>query len=153
MKEYGYEVKQIENLLNLDLNIIIKQSKEEGFLIGERLVYDYKNGTNTFNNFGEALFGVFNNNGEIVAIGGLNRDPFSNNPYIARVRRFYVINEYRRNGIGSLLLKNIINEEKKYYKILVLRTYTSQGDDFYTSYGFLKGNIYPSSTHYMELEN
>ena len=151
MKEY--EVKQIENLLILDLNIIIKQSKEEGFLIGERLVYDYKNGTNTFNNFGEALFGVFNNNGEIVAIGGLNRDPFSNKPYIARVRRFYVINEYRRNGIGSLLLKYIINEAKKYYKILVLRTNTSQGDNFYTSYGFLKGNIYPSSTHYMELEN
>ncbi|OIU71655.1 GNAT family N-acetyltransferase [Rossellomorea aquimaris] len=148
-----YEVKQIDNLLNLDLNIIIKQSKEEGFLIGERLVFDYKNGTNTFNNLGEALYGVFNINGEIVAIGGLNKDPFSTKPYIGRVRRFYVINEYRRNGIGSLLLKNIINEAKKYYKILVLRTNTSEGDNFYTSNGFLKVNIYPSSTHYMDLGN
>jgi GNAT superfamily N-acetyltransferase len=151
MKEY--EVKQIDNLFNLDLISVIKQSNEEGFRIGERLVYDYKNGTNTFNNFGEALFGVFNNNGEIVAIGGLNRDPFSNKPYIGRVRRFYVNKEYRRKGIGSLLLKNIINEAKKYYKILVLRTNTKQGDSFYTSYGFLKKNIYPSSTHYMELKN
>jgi len=151
MKEY--EVKKIDNLFNLDLNILIKQSKEEGFRIGERLVDDYKNGTNTFNNFGEALFCVFNNNGEIVAFGGLNRDPFSNKPYIGRVRRFYVNEEYRRKGIGSLLLKNIINEAKKYYRILVLRTNTKQGDSFYTSYGFTKKNIYPSSTHYMELEN
>ena len=151
MKEY--EVKQIDNLLNLDLNIIIKQSKEEGFLIGERLVLDYKNGTNTFKNIGEALFGAFNNNGEIIAIGGLNRDPFSDKPYIARVRRFYVINEYRRNGIGSLLLKNIINEAKKYHKIIVLRTNTPEGDHFYTSNGFIKVDSYPSSTHYMELKN
>ncbi|WP_420800282.1 GNAT family N-acetyltransferase [Neobacillus terrae] len=110
------------------------------------------NGTNTFNNFGEALYGVFNNNGEIVAIGGLNPDPFSNKPFIGRVRRFYVNKEYRRKGIGSLLLKSIINEAKKYYKILVLRTNTKQGDNFYTSYGFLKVDIYPSSTHYMELK-
>ena len=43
-----YEIKQLNNLLNFDLNMLIIQSKEEGFRFVERLVNDYKNGTNTF---------------------------------------------------------------------------------------------------------
>lgn len=148
-----YEVKQLNNLFNFDLNMLIMQSKEEGFRFVERLVNDYKNGTNTFTNLGEALFGVFNEKGEIVAIGGLNKDPFSNEPYIGRLRRFYVSKEYRRNGIGSLLLKWIINEAKNDFKILILHTDTQQADDFYISFGFSKENRYPNSTHYMELNN
>ncbi|MFT4412832.1 GNAT family N-acetyltransferase [Fredinandcohnia humi] len=147
-----YEVKQINNLFNLDLNTLIKQSKEEGFRFVERLVNDYKNGTNTFNNLGEALFGVFNEKGELVAIGGLNKDPYSNKQYIGRLRRFYVHKKFRRKGIGRLLLKSIINEAKKYYKILVLHTDTNQADNFYSSFGFTKIHLYPNSTHYIKLK-
>ncbi|WP_100407691.1 GNAT family N-acetyltransferase [Bacillus solitudinis] len=148
-----YEVRQINNLFNFNLNILVKQSKEEGFRFVERLVNDYKNGTNTFNNWGEAIFGVFNEKGEMVAIGGLNKDPYSNKQYIGRLRRFYVSKEYRRKGIGRLLLKRIIDEAKKYYKILVLHTDTKQADNFYTSFGFSKENLYQNTTHYVELEN
>jgi GNAT superfamily N-acetyltransferase len=146
-----YEVKQIQNLLHFDLNKLIKESKEEGFRFVERLANDYNNGSNTFNEMGEALFGVFNKKGEMIAIGGLNIDPFSNQPYIGRLRRFYVSKEYRRNGIGSLLLKKIINEAEKYFKILVLHTDTKPAEDFYASFGFSKENLYANSTHYMEL--
>ncbi len=116
------------------------------------MVKEYENGTNTFNDFGEFLFGVLNEKGEIVAIGGLNIDPFSNESYIGRLRRFYVSNQYRRTGVGSLLLKWIMNEGKEYYKVLVLHTDTEQAADFYTSFGFLNGSLYPNSTHYMELK-
>ncbi|WP_318841572.1 GNAT family N-acetyltransferase [Metabacillus halosaccharovorans] len=121
-----YKAKQINNLFSYDLNILIKQSKEEGFRFIERLVNDYKNGANTFNNSGEALFGVFNEKEELIAIGGLNKDTYSQKPYIGRLRRFYVTKEYRRNGIGSLLIKRIMNEAVKYYKILVLHTDTNK---------------------------
>ncbi|MBM7656550.1 GNAT family N-acetyltransferase [Neobacillus cucumis] len=136
-----YEVKHIDNLLNFDLDSLVKQSKEEGFRFLERLVNDFKNGSNTFNHFGEGLFGVFNEGGVLFAIGGLNKDPFSNDQYIGRLRRFYVSKEYRRNGIGSLLIKEIIEEAKRYYRILVLHTDTEQADKFYTSIGFLKKNF------------
>ncbi|MDY0393973.1 GNAT family N-acetyltransferase [Virgibacillus halophilus] len=70
---------------------------------------------------------------------------------MGRLRRFYVNREYRRNGIGSMLVKRIINEARKCYKILVLHTDTRQADNFYTSIGFSKGNLYPNSSHFMEL--
>ncbi|MCK0473243.1 GNAT family N-acetyltransferase [Halalkalibacter sp. APA_J-10(15)] len=146
-----HEVKKIYNLLDFDLDRLVKQSKQDGFRFVERLINDYENGSNTFNNFGEVLFGVFNEEDVLVAIGGLNKDPYSNEKFIGRLRRFYVSKEYRRNGVGSLLVKKMIDEAKRYYNILVLHTDTEQADKFYTSLGFLKENLYPNSSHYMEL--
>ena len=148
-----YEVRYINNLFDFDLDSIVNQSKEEGFRFIERLINDFKNGSNTFNHFGEGLFGVFNEEDVLVAIGGLNKDPFSNGQYIGRLRRFYVDKEYRRNGIGSILVRRIIDEAKKYYKILVLHTDTEQADKFYSTIGFTKRNHYPNSSYFMELKS
>lgn len=149
MKEF--EVKQIQNLFYADLTLLVEESKEEGFRFLERLVNDYKNGTNNFNKPGESLWGAFNKEGTLIAIGGLNIDPFSNEQKIGRLRRFYVSRDYRRSGLGRLLLKNIICEAKNYYKVLILHTDTKQADKFYTSLGFLKENRYIKSTHYLNL--
>lgn len=43
-----FEVRQINNLLDFDLTNLVKESKEDGFRFLERLVKDYKNGTNNF---------------------------------------------------------------------------------------------------------
>jgi GNAT superfamily N-acetyltransferase len=146
-----YEIRQITNLLDLELDDLVNQSKEEGFRFVERLINDYENGSNSFSDFGEALFGVFGEDGALVAIGGLNQDPFSNEQGIGRLRRFYVLKEYRRNGIGSLLVKRILEEAESYYKVLVLHTDTEQGDNFYTSIGFSKGVLFRNSSHYIGL--
>ncbi|WP_043932921.1 GNAT family N-acetyltransferase [Bacillus sp. EB01] len=146
-----YKVKRINNLMNVDFDHLATQSKEEGFRFIERLINDYKDGSNTFNRFGEGLFGVFNEEGVLVAIGGLNKDPFSNDQYIGRLRRFYVNKGYRRSGIGNLLVNRIIVEAKRYYKVLVLHTDTEQADKFYTSIGFSKGSFYPNSSHFIDL--
>ncbi|MFD1173287.1 GNAT family N-acetyltransferase [Oceanobacillus picturae] len=148
-----YDVKHINNLFIFNLDGLVQQSKEEGFHFVERLVNDYSNGSNTFKQSGEGLFGVCNEEGGLVAIGGLNRDPFSNEQYIGRLRRFYVSKEYRRNGIGRLLVQRIIDEATRYYKILVLHTDTEQADKFYTSIGFSKGDLYPNSSHFMEFNS
>lgn len=146
-----FKVEQIKNLSSVNLIYLVKESKNEGFLFLERLVNDYKDGTNKFNRYGEFLYGVFTIEGSIVAIGGLNIDPFSNMEQIGRLRRFYVSKDYRRKGIGELLLDTIISDAKKHYKTLVLHTDTEQADKFYTSYGFSKENRFPNSTHYLEL--
>jgi GNAT superfamily N-acetyltransferase len=36
----------------------------------------------------------------MIAIGGLNHEPYSDDKYTGRLRRFYVKKEYRRKGIG-----------------------------------------------------
>ncbi|QTC42897.1 GNAT family N-acetyltransferase [Bacillus sp. V3] len=152
MSEIGnYKLKPIASLLDFDLHSLIEQSKEDGFRFVERLVNDYKNGSNTFNREGEVLIGVFNEEGILVAIGGLNINPFSKDNNIGRLRRFYVSKEVRRNGIGSLLVNRIIEEAKRYYEIVVLHTDTEQGDRFYRAVGFSKGDLYPGSSHYLVL--
>jgi hypothetical protein len=59
-----FEVKQIIYLFCVDLTHLVKESKEEGFRFLERLVSDYKNGTNNFNKPGEFLYGMFNKEGD-----------------------------------------------------------------------------------------
>ncbi|MBG9545813.1 GNAT family N-acetyltransferase [Cytobacillus firmus] len=148
-----FKVMQLKSLFHIDLTHLVKESKAEGFRFLERLVNDYENGTNRFNNPGESLYGLFNKEGVLIAIGGLNIDPFSNDEKVGRLRRFYVSNDYRRNGLGRFLLSQIIYDAKNFYKVLVLHTDTEQGDKFYTSLGFSKENNYPNSTHYLSLFN
>lgn len=149
MKEF--QVQKIKNLLSIDFIPLLTESKNEGFRFLERLVTDYKNGTNNFSQPGESLYGVFNKEGLLVAIGGLNIDPFSNIGKIGRLRRFYVCKDYRRHGIGGLLLNTIIHDAKKYYKTLVLHTDTEQAENFYVSFGFIRGDRFTNSTHYLDL--
>ncbi|CAM4032230.1 GNAT family N-acetyltransferase [Mesobacillus thioparans] len=145
-----YEVRKFDNLLDIELDDLLAESKEEGFRFLERLINDYKNGSNTFSHAGEGLFCAFSEDGTLMAIGGLNQDTFSNEREVGRLRRFYVRQEYRRHGIGSLLVKRIMDEANNHYKVLVLHTDTEQGDLFYCSIGFSKGDRYPNSSHYID---
>ena len=55
--------------------------------------------------------------GKVNGIGGLNEDPYTENNKIGRVRRFYIAKEYRRKGVGRLLLLRILSDAKN---ILIL---------------------------------
>src|SRR4051812_9495841 len=115
-----FELKRLKDLLNIDLTNLIIESKKEGFLFLERLINDYKNGTNTFSKPGEFLYGVFNQEGSVIAIGGINKDPFSTNKQIGRLRRFYVSKDYRRKGIGRSLVTRILKDASEHYERIVL---------------------------------
>lgn len=145
------EIKRIENLLAIDLAHLVKESKEEGFRFLERLIDEYKDGTNSFNKPGEFLYGVYNTHGIVVAIGGLTINPFTEDQSIGRLRRFYVAADYRRKGVGALLLNEIISNAKRYYHVLVLHTDTVRADRFYTFSGFCKEGKFKNSTHYLYL--
>ena len=69
-----FELKKIKNLLDVNLMDLVTESKKEGFRFLERLINDYKNGTNNFSKSGEVLYGVFNKEGLLIAIGGINKD-------------------------------------------------------------------------------
>ena len=148
MKEYSFI--KIENLLDWDLNHLVEESREEGFRFLERLVNDYREVTNTFSRQGECLFGV-KDEGKLIAVGGLNRDPFSGDQHTGRLRRFYVSGDYRRAGIGRALVKRILKEAGVDFDIIVLNTDTEQADQFYRSLGFLKDNKFQNATHYIFL--
>lgn len=146
-----FELKRVKDLLNIDLTSLLTESQKEGFLFLERLINDYKNGTNTFSKSGEFLYGVFNQEGLIIAIGGINKDPFSTNERIGRLRRFYVSKDYRRIGVGRSLVTRILKDSSEHYEGIVLYTDTEHADKFYTSLGFIKDSNSLKSTHSLKL--
>ncbi|PEJ75825.1 GNAT family N-acetyltransferase [Bacillus wiedmannii] len=141
-------IQQIEDLMIYEYDYLIEESKEEGFNFLIRLISEYENKINIFNKTGECLYGIFQGE-KLIGIGGLNEDPYTENNKISRLRRFYIAKEYRRKGLGRLLLVRIISDAKKYFNIVVLNTDTVQGDKFYTSIGFVKGTKYVGASHYV----
>ncbi|PEK62861.1 GNAT family N-acetyltransferase [Bacillus wiedmannii] len=143
-------IQQIEDLMIYEHDYLVQESKEEGFNFLIKLISEYENKINIFNKTGECLYGIFQGE-KLIGIGGLNEDPYTENNKISRLRRFYIAKEYRRKGLGKLLLVRIISDAKKYFNIVVLNTDTVLGDKFYTSIGFVKGIKFVGASHYLNL--
>ncbi|WP_254871187.1 GNAT family N-acetyltransferase [Bacillus sp. Marseille-Q1617] len=84
-------------------------------------------------------------------MGGLNRDPYNRGESLGRLRRVYVLRDYRKKGIARLLCNELQEFAKKYYKGVILHTDTSEGDLFYRSLGYQKTDSYQKSSHYLIL--
>ncbi|BCC47418.1 acetyltransferase [Bacillus cereus] len=143
-------IQQIENLMKYEFKYLVQESKEEGFKFLKKLINEYENELNTFNKSGECLYGIFQGE-KLIGIGGLNADPYTENNKIGRLRRFYIAKDYRRIGLGKLLLNKLLSHTEKYFKVVVLHTDTKQGDVFYTANGFVKREVYKRSSHYKVL--
>ncbi|PQZ57973.1 GNAT family N-acetyltransferase [Bacillus sp. MYb209] len=138
-------------MLKYEMNHLVEESKEERFNFLIKLINEYESKRNTFSKTGECLYGIFR--GEtLIGIGGLNQDPYTKDKKIGRLRRFYIARDYRRKGLGRLLLGRILSDAKTYFTIVVLHTDTEQGDQFYTSSGFVKGTMYVGTSHYLNLD-
>ncbi|TBX56571.1 GNAT family N-acetyltransferase [Bacillus cereus] len=138
-------IQQIENLMKYEFKYLVQESKEEGFKFLKKLINEYENELNTFNKSGECLYGIFQGE-KLIGIGGLNADPYTENNKIGRLRRFYIAKDYRRIGLGKLLLNKLLSHAEKYFKVVVLHTDTKQGDVFYTANGFVKREVYKRSS-------
>ena len=132
-------IQQIENLMEYEFSHLVQESEEEGFNFLIRLINEYKNKINVFNKTGECLYGVFQGD-MLIGVGGLNEDPYTKDNKIGRLRRFYISRDYRRIGLGNLLLNQLLCHAEKYFEVIVLHTDTKQGDVFYTANGFVKGD-------------
>lgn len=146
-------IKVIDDLKNVDVSKLVEESEAEGYRFLRRLVSQYEDGTNTFNKAGEVLYGVWDHKGKLVAIGGLNRDPYSDKSGIGRLRRFYISEHARRQGIGTKLLKEILNYGKGHFHEIVVRTDSSVADAFYRANGFSGDLGMPDATHHITLNN
>lgn len=147
----GNKVERVDDLNLNDISQLIKESEAEGYRFLSRLVNDYQDGTNRFKKRGEALFSIRNVEGDVVAIGGVNQSPYSADKRVARLRRFYVLDEVRRQGVGSLLLKEIINHSRTAFNKITVRTESSKADAFYRANGFELDESTSETTHVMTL--
>lgn len=146
-------IKVIDDLKQVDVTKLVEESEAEGYRFLRRLVNQYEDGTNTFNKAGEVLYGVWDPAGELVAIGGLNRDPYSDKSGVGRLRRFYISEHARRQGIGTKLLQEILDYGKGHFNEIVVRTDSSIADAFYRANGFSGDLGLPEATHHIIMEN
>ena len=134
-----YKLSRLKICLNMRINHLVEESKEEGFNFLIKLINEYESKRNTFSKTGECLYGIFRED-TLIGIGGLNQDPYTKDNKIGRLRRFYIAKDYRRKGLGRLLLGRIYKLCEK--TILLLLSYIQIQNKvikFYTSSGFVKG--------------
>ncbi|WP_088892236.1 GNAT family N-acetyltransferase [Leptolyngbya ohadii] len=150
---------RILNLNTISIDDLIEESLLQEFQFVRRLAEEYKTGKNRFNRTGEALFVVLSQ-GETIAIGGLNQDPYftpsgllGEIERVGRLRHLYVRSDWRRKGIGRRLVERLIHEAKPHYQRLTLRTDSPEADKFYQKLGFRSTLEWECTTHYLELED
>jgi GNAT superfamily N-acetyltransferase len=128
------EIREVKVLIPEELSELLTESMEEGFRHVSRLINEYTNGINMFNNENEALFECRINN-RVIGICGLNQNPYVGEG-IGRVRRLYILKEFRRHGVGRKIIEAVITKAKKHFQKLELKTDNPSASKFYKTLGF-----------------
>ncbi|MFZ1755934.1 MAG: GNAT family N-acetyltransferase [Caldilineaceae bacterium] len=144
------QIEQLYHLPQPEMESLLAASRAEGYNFVDRLVDDFADGSNRFDQTGEALFGVYAE-GQLIAIGGLNRDPYLPDENAGRVRHVYVLSAHRRHGAGRLLIEAIIHAARPHFRLLTLRTFSPAAAIFYQALGFRTDPTIANATHHMRL--
>jgi len=126
------------------------EAVQEGYLFIERLWKEWENGENRFTAPGERLLGGLDQ-AELVAVGGLNQDPFERRSGIGRVRRVYVRPAWRNRGIGQLLVRTLVENARTSFTALHLRTDNPAAARLYEQIGFSRC-LAPNATHVLNFD-
>ncbi|MFJ3522762.1 GNAT family N-acetyltransferase [Pseudomonas sp. NPDC090203] len=105
-----------------------KEAVAEGFRFITRLNSEWHSGSNRFDAPGECLMAVYLNR-QLVGIGGLSVDPFTQAP-TGRLRRVYVTPASRRQQVGRKLVGVLLSHAALHFETVGLHTDTAQGTAF-----------------------
>ncbi len=130
-------IERIDCLAIDRLNLLVLEASATGFHALSRLLDEWQSGRNRFDQPGEAIF-IANDNGKIVGVCGLNRDPYLGDPTVGRVRHLYVALDHRRNGIGTRLVRAVMGVAMGSFTRVRVRTDSPDADVFYRSLGFMR---------------
>ena len=107
----------------------------EGYGFVDKLVAEWRSGINRFDRPGEIFLGAFQSD-DPVAVGGLNRDPYAKQDGVARLRHVYVARAFRHCGVGTALVRRLLDEATGRFQSVRLRTATPESAGFYVRLGF-----------------
>ena len=130
--------------------VLLAESEQAGLRFLRRLADEWASGVNRFDRPGEALFGARIGR-ELVAVGGLNVDPYAAMPRVGRVRHLYVLSPWRRMGIGGRLVTEIVEAARGRFEHLHLRTESAEAARLYERLGFVRRADVPYCSHVREL--
>lgn len=132
------------------IEALAEESAREGFRFVRRLLDEHASGQARFDGAGEVLLGVFDGD-ELVALGGVTRDPYGGDATVGRVRHIYVRPSHRRRGVGGWLIAALEAHARGHFTALVLRTDTEAAARFYEALGYAPLAPGGTATHRREL--
>ena len=129
---------------------LLAESEQAGLRRLRRLADEWASGLNRFDRPGEALYAA-RVGCTLVAVGGLNVDPYAGAARVGRVRHVYVHAAYRRQGIGGRLVGQLLDAARGRFDILRLSTANPDAARFYERLGFhaYAGDVH--CTHVLQL--
>jgi GNAT superfamily N-acetyltransferase len=133
------------DLLSPGIGPLRAEALAEGYKFIEKLVGEWATGENRFSAPGEILCGSIDH-GLLVAVGGLNRDPFLDTPSIGRIRRVYVRPAWRKQGLGTAIIGWLLNHARQHFECVRLRAENPTAARLYQKLGFMP-IADPSATH------
>lgn len=128
-----------------------KEARAEGFDFLDTLVDEFTSGENRYDGPGEVLLGGIDN-GMLIAVGGLNCDPYLDDPATGRIRRVYVRTDWRNQHVGRALLIALIDQARSHFSAVRLRAVTPGAARLYERLGFRPIDD-PNATHVLAFES
>ena len=145
------EIKNTNELSLIELKPLLEDSRNQDIVFVDLLVNEWIAKINCFNQEGE-VFLLAKDDDRVVGLCGLNIDPYHRVSGLGRVRHLYVLSTKRRQGIGSQLIQQIIQQAKSHFELLNLRTNNAEADKFYLAQGFQRSYERPECTHILKLK-
>jgi ribosomal protein S18 acetylase RimI-like enzyme len=124
---------------------LAQEARAEGYRFLDRLAQEWADGSNRFDQADECLLGLFEG-GVLVAVGGLNRDPYASDPGTGRIRHLYVSPNRRRAGLATRLMQELLLRGRLAFERLRLRTENPAAGRLYEALGFSPTDE-PDATH------
>ncbi len=140
---------QIKSIDPYHWDEILSASQAEGHNMINRLLNDFRAGTNRFDVPGEILCAHLSGN-TVVAVAGLNHEKDTTFGKAARVRRLYVVPRCRGKGLARSLIEELILFASPRFDTLTVNVGKLEAQGFYEHLGF-KPVEHSGFTHIKEL--
>jgi len=121
----------------LGIEALRAEASDEGYNFLDTLVEEWESGENRFDGSGETLLGGWEA-GTLIAVGGLNCDPFLGSAAVGRIRRVYVRPAWRGRGVGRTLITALLEEARNHFEVVRLRAENAGAARLYERLGFAK---------------
>jgi N-acetylglutamate synthase-like GNAT family acetyltransferase len=132
------------------IDVLRAEAHNEDHNYIDTLLNEWATEKNRFEAPGEILCGHLDQ-GLLVAVAGLNIDPFAARPDTCRIRRVYVRPAWRNKGIGQALVSTLVEHARQNFQFVRLRAISNDAARLYERMGFSVINR-ENATHILSLQ-
>jgi len=126
-----------------------QEAAQEGCKFVDRMFDDWAQGINRFDQPGEILVAAQFKD-RVIGVGGLNREPYEPSDQLGRLRHLYVVPDYRRTGVATMVVNGLLEHGASSFAQVRLRTSGPEAAAFYEALGFQK-LVASTATHVIEV--